>query len=118
MEQHFGVIADTPFCEALLRYGEEKQRANPDGYTASVRYNLQRLLDQFEGLNLSEFNLMMLQDFANERLKTVKEGTAHRELAILRAILNKAHREGRLSVVPPFPKVKPSKGRCRWLTGG
>jgi len=117
MEQHFGVIADPPFCEALLRYGEEKQRANPDGYTASVRYNLQRLLDQFEGLNLSEFNVMMLQDFANQRLKTVKEGTLHRELAILRAILNKAHREGSLSVVPPFPKVKPSKGRCRWLTG-
>ena len=52
MEQHFGVIADPPLCEAFLR-----------------------------------------------------------------AILNKAHREGSLSVVPPFPKVKPSKGRCRWLTG-
>ncbi|PCI39898.1 MAG: hypothetical protein COB46_07915 [Rhodospirillaceae bacterium] len=116
LEQHFGVIPDVPFQEALLRYGEEKQQANPEGYTASVRYNLQRLLNQFGRLNLSEFNLKMLQDYTNERLKSVKSGTVHRELAIVRAILNKAHREEQLAVVPPFPKVKPSQGRCRWLT--
>ena len=117
LEEHFGVILDVPFSEVLVRYGQEKKTNNPDGYTASVRYNLQSLLDRFEGLNLSDFNLSMVQDFANERLGKVKSGTVHRELAILRAILNKAHREGRLSVVPPFPKVKPSKGRRRWLTG-
>ena len=107
---------DVSFQDALLRYGEEKQQANPEGYTASVRYNLQRLLNQFGRLNLSEFNLKMLQDYANERLKSVKSGTVHRELAILRAILNKAHREEQLGVVLPFPKVKPSQGRSRWLT--
>jgi len=116
MEQHFGVIPEYPFQDALVRYGEEKQQANPEGYTASVRYNLQRLLNQFGNLNLSEFNLSMLQDYANERLSKVKTGTVHRELAILRAIMNKAHREGHLAVMPPFPKVKPSQGRCRWLT--
>jgi len=116
MEQHFGVIPEYPFQDALVRYGEEKLQANPEGYTASVRYNLQRLLNQFGTLNLSEFNLSMLQDYANERLSKVKTGTVHRELAILRAIMNKAHREGHLAVMPPFPKVKPSQGRCRWLT--
>ena len=116
LEQHFGVIPEFPFQEALLRYGQEKQQNNPDGYTASVRYNLQRLLDRFGELNLSDFKLSMIQDFANERLGKVKTGTVHRELAILRAILNKAYREGYLAQVPPFPKVKPSQGRCRWLT--
>ncbi|MBL4748446.1 MAG: site-specific integrase [Magnetovibrio sp.] len=116
LEQHFGVIPDVPFQDALLRYGEEKQQANPEGYTASVRYNLQHLLNQFGRLNLSEFNLKMLQDYANERLSLVKSGTVHRDLAVVRAILNKAHREGQLAIVPPFPKVKPSKGRSRWLT--
>ena len=116
LEQHFGIVPEVSFQEALFRYGEEKQKENPSGYAASVRYNLQRLLDRFCDLNLSDFNLGMLQDYAHERLVEVKSGTVHRELAILRAILNKAFREGRLSVVPPFPKVKPSKGRCRWLT--
>jgi len=116
MEQHFGVIPDVSFQDALLRYGEEKQQANPEGYTDTVRYALQRLLNQFGTLNLSEFNLKMLQDYANERLSHVKSGTVHRDLAVVRAILNKAHREGQLAVVPPFPKVKPSKGRSRWLT--
>jgi len=116
LEEHFGVIPDVSFQDALLRYGEDKQQANPEGYTASVRYNLQGLLNQFGHLNLSEFNLKMLQDYTNERLRQVKSGTVCRDLAVVRAILNKAHREGQLAVVPPFPKVKPSQGRSRWLT--
>ena len=30
--------------------------------------------------------------------------------------MNKAHREGMLAPVPPFPKLKASKARSRWLT--
>jgi integrase len=116
LERHFGAIPETPFRDSLFRYGLEKQRENPEGYQASTRYNLQRLLDHFDGLNLSDFNLRIIQDYTDERLASVKEGTVHRELSVLRAILNKAHREERLAVVPPFPRVKNSKGRCRWLT--
>ena len=116
MEQHFGKIPEVPFRDALFRYGQEKQRQNPEGYKASTRFVLQRLLDRFDSLNLSDFKLALLQDYADERMLSVKEATVHRELAVLRAILNKAHREERLASVPPFPKVRMSKGRCRWLT--
>ena len=116
MERHFGTIPEVPFRDALLRYGEEKQRQNPEGYEASTRYRLQLLLDKFGGMNLSEINLAFIQDFADGRLKQVKEGSVQKELATLKAILNKAHREERLGAVPPFPRMKVLRGRCRWLT--
>lgn len=41
---------------------------------------------------------------------------ALRDLSTLRAIMNKAFREGLLAQVPPFPRIKKDSGRCRWLT--
>ncbi len=116
MEQHFGTIPEVPFCDALVSYGKEKQRHNPEGYDGTARYRLQFLLDRFEGMSLSDINLRVIQDFAEERFSKVKEGTVQRELATLKAILNKSHREGRLQLVPPFPKMRKQTGRNRWLT--
>ncbi|MGH6662175.1 MAG: tyrosine-type recombinase/integrase [Rhodospirillales bacterium] len=116
MERHFGTIPETPFRDALLRYGQEKKRQNPEGYEASTKYRLQLLLDKFDGINLSGINLATIQDFADERLKQVKDGSVQKELATLKAILNRAHREERLAAVPPFPRMKALRGRCRWLT--
>lgn len=116
MEHHFGAIPEIPFRDALLRYGKERKRENPQSYEASVRYRLQFFLDKFDGLTLSEINLVRIQDFSDERLDQVKQATVQKELATLKAILNKAHREGRLFTVPPFPRMKKLKGRCRWLT--
>lgn len=116
MEQHFGTLPEVPFRDALLRYGKERQRENPEGYADSTRYRLQLLLDQFGHLNLSEITLLCIQEFADERLEDLKPATVQKELSTLKAILNKAYREGRLAVVPPFPRIKPSQGRCRWLT--
>ena len=116
MEQHFGAIPDTPFHAGLLRYAEEKQRENPEGYAASLKYQLQRLLDHFDGMTLADIDSKVLHDYAALRRRTIKEATLHRELAVVRAILNMAKREGRLARVPEFPKVKLPKGRCRWLT--
>jgi integrase len=118
MEQHFGTIPEVPFCDALLRYGKEKQRQNPEGYVGTTRYRLQFLLDRFDGLCLSDINLRVMQNFADERLSQVKEGTVQRELATLKAILNQSHREGRLQMVPPFPRMRKQTGRSRWLTLG
>jgi integrase len=115
MEHHFGTIPEMPFRDALLRYGQESQRNNPTGYEASVKYRLQHLLDRFGDRNISEISLIDVQDFANERLAEVKPMTAQRDISTLRAILNKMHREGRLASVPPFPRLKKPKGRCRWL---
>ena len=116
MEQHFGAIPESPFRDALLRYGEEKKRQNPEGYEHVMRHCLQRLLDRFDGMNLGEVTAARIQDFANDRLKRVKVNTAQMDLSVLKALLNKAHREGRLQSVPPFPRLKMPKGRCRWLT--
>ena len=116
MERHFGTMPEVPFRDALVRYAKERQRENPRGYADSKRYCLQMLLDRFDGWNISEIDPPAIQDFAEERLEKVKDATVQKDLATLKAILNKAHREGRLIAVPPFPRMKSLKGRCRWLT--
>jgi len=116
MEQHFGALPEVQFRDALLRYGTERKRENPEGYLNSVRYRLQLLLDRFDNFNLSEINLITIQDFADDRLEQVKEATVQKELSTLKAIINKAHREGRIMSVPSFPRAKTQQGRCRWLT--
>lgn len=95
MKQHFGTIPEVPFRDALLRYGKERKRENPEGYEASTRYRLQFRLDTFGNLNLSEIKLLTIQGFADMRLEQVKQGTVQKELATLKAIMNKACREGR-----------------------
>ena len=116
MEQHFGVIPEIPFRDSLLRYAEAKKRENPKGFNASRRYQLQLLMDNFGKLMLNEIDAKTIRDFADMRRKTVSDSTLHRDLAVLRAILNKAREEGDLTVLPVFPKVKLPKGRTRWLT--
>ena len=116
MEHHFGAIPEMPFRDALLRYGQERQRDNPKGYKASVKYRLQLLLDRFGDWNISDITAAEIQKFANQRLAVCKPNTAQRDISTLRAILNKMHREGCLVAVPPFPRLKKPKGRCRWVT--
>ena len=116
MEEYFGTIPDTPFHDALVRYAEEKQRQNPDGYEVSLKYQLQKLLDYFDKLKLKDIDSRVLHDYAALRRRTIKEATLHRELAVIQAIMNKSKREGLLANAPSFPKVKLPKGRTRWLT--
>jgi len=116
MEHHFGAIPDYPFREALVRYGQEKKRHNPDGYAKTYLYRLQSFLDRFDGLFVTDITSAIIQDFADERIEEVKLATVQKELAMLKAILNKARREGRLMVTPNFPPLKKLPGRCRWLT--
>jgi len=116
LEQHFGVIPDIAFSEALLRYGQERQRDNPVSYKASVKSRLQRLINRFGEVNLSDITPAVIREWMDERLSEVKPASALRDLSTLRAILNKAFREGLLAQVPPFPRMKKAPGRCRWLT--
>ena len=116
MEHHFGTIPEMPFRDALFRYGQEKQRENPTGYVASAKYRLQLLLDHFGKYNVSEIGLKEIQDFTDGRLETVKPISAKRDLGTLQAILSKTHREGHLQAVPPFPRFRKPKARCRWLS--
>lgn len=116
LEQHFGVIPEFPFSDALLRYGQERQRDNPVSYEASVKSRLQRLINRFGELNLTDITHAVIRDWMDERLGEVKPATALRDLSTLRAIMNKAFREGLLAQVPAFPRMKKDPGRCRWLT--
>ena len=52
----------------------------------------------------------------DERLDEVSRATAQKDVSTLRAILNKAHRNGLLATPPIFPKFKALKSRDRWLT--
>lgn len=65
---------------------------------------------------VTDITPMMIQDYADERIEEVKLATVQKELAILKAILNKARREGKLMATPNFPPLKKLPGRCRWLT--
>ncbi len=116
LEQHFGVIPEFPFQEALLRYGQERLRDNPVSYKASVKSRLQRLMDRFGDKTLTDLTHAVIREWVDERLGEVKPATALRDLSTLRAIMNKAFREGLLAQVPPFPRMKKDAGRCRWLT--
>lgn len=116
LEQHFGVIPDVPFKDALLRYGQERLRDNPVSYKASVKSRLQRLLDRFGDMNLSDITHAVIREWMDERLDEVKPASALRDMSTLRAIMNKAFREDLLAHVPPFPRFKKPQGRCRWLT--
>lgn len=57
-----------------------------------------------------------IQDFIEIRSNRVKEGTVQKDVSTLKAILNKAHREDLLIMVPRFPKMRRLKPRNRWLT--
>lgn len=116
MEQHFGIIPDTPFRDALLRYATAKKRENARGYEDTNRYQLQMLLDKFGDKMLSEIDAKLLRDFADTCRETQKDASLQRYLAVIKAILNKAKDEGDLLALPVFPKVKQPKGRTRWLT--
>ena len=116
MEQHFGVIPEIPFRDSLLKYAEAKKRENPVGYEDTNKYQLQMLLDNFGDLMLTEITAKVVREFSDKCLKTMKEASVQRYLAVLKAILNKAKDEGDLLALPVFPKLKQSKGRTRWLT--
>ena len=116
LERHFGTIPDTPFQDSLVRYGQERKRENPQAYEDNVKYRLQRLIDSFGHLNIGDIKFVNIQDYADLRFKSVSRATVLKELSTLKAILNKAFREGFLPAMPPFPKIKPVQGRNRWLT--
>jgi integrase len=115
MEQHFGKVPEVPFSVALLNYAKVQKRDHPKHFLGNTRYRLKTLECWFRGYSLSEISLGVVQQFMNERLEHVSLGTAHKDVSTLRAMLNKAHREGLLERAPKFPKLKPLKHRTRWL---
>lgn len=116
LEDQFGKKPDLPFSEALLRYAKAQKRDHPRHFMTKTRYRLKYLADRFEGWNVSDFKFRAVQDFVDERLDVVSSGSVARDVAVIKAILNKARREELTDFVPNFPRVKGSKPRTRWLT--
>ena len=116
MEQHFGKIPEVPFREVFVRYAKIQKRDNPQRFRNTTRYALKMLHEWFGELNVSQITLGLVQEFMDERRRTVSLATAQRDVSTLRAVLNKAHREGLLAAAPRFPKFKALKHRTRWLT--
>ena len=116
MEEHFGKKPEVPFSEALLRYAKTHKRDHPHTFERVTRYRLKHFQERFGGFMLSDFTLAVVQEYMDERFETVSRGTVQKDAAILKAILNKAHREGLTDTPPRFPKFKALKHRTRWLT--
>ena len=115
LAEHFGKKPDVPFSEALIRYAKAHKRDHPHSFKVDIRYRLKRLHERFGGRMLSELTLKVIQDYMDERLETVSQGTAQKDISTLRAVLNKAHREELMDKAPRFPRFKPLKPRDRWL---
>ena len=116
MEEHFGKKPEVPFSEAVLRYARTHKRDHPQTFKRATRYRLKHFQERFKGFMLSDFTFRVIQDFMDERLESVSRGTMQKDAAILKAILNKAHREGLIDTPPRFPKFKKLNHRTRWLT--
>ena len=116
LEKHFGKKPDVAFSEALLRYAKTHKRDHAKHFNGMTRYVLKRLAERFGHLNISQITYAEVQAFLDERLETVSLSTAQKDVTILKAILNKACREGLIDSVPPFPRLKTLKPRQRWLT--
>ena len=116
LEDHFGKKPELPFSEALLRYAKAQKRDHGKHFMSRTRYRLRYFATRFDGWNVSDFTYGAVQAFVDERLETVSPGFVIRDLAVIKAILNKARREELTDFVPNFPRLKTPKPRNRWLT--
>jgi integrase len=116
LDEHFGKKPDLPFNEILLRYAKAQKRDHPRHFMTKTRYRIKFLAKRFEGFKVSYLTFGAIQEFVDERLETVSSGMVLRDVAIIKAAINKARREGLTDFAPNFPRIRPSKPRKRWLT--
>lgn len=104
--------SEFPISDALALYGEE----HAPTVTAPERigYALAALLPFWGDSMASHITQATCRAYGKER--KVSDGTLRKELGVLRAAINYAHRHGRITHTPfVFLPEKPS-GRDRWLT--
>ena len=116
MEEHFGKKPELAFADALLRYARVQKRDHRKGFMGKARYRVKYLAERFGDWNVSDFTYRAVQDYLDERVESVKPATVLRDLAIVKAAINQARREGLTDFVPNFPRIKPARPRNRWLT--
>jgi len=116
MEVNFGKKPDLDFSEILLRYAKALKRNNPEQFMDKNRYRIKFLAERFGNYKVSELTYRVIQEFVDERLETVSSGIALKDVAYIKAAINRARREELTDFVPNFPRIKPSRPRNRWLT--
>jgi integrase len=116
MEVNFGKKPDLAFSEVLLRYAQALKRDSPSHFMKNNRYRIRFLAERFRDYNVSDMTYRAIQEFVDERLETVSSGMALKDVAYIKAAINKARREELTDFVPNFPRIKPSRSRNRWLT--
>lgn len=79
-----------------------------------IAYALTPLIDAFEGKTVADVTPARCEDYAARRQRS--PGTVRRELGVLRAAINHAHKNGRITraVLVELPERPPA--RDRWLT--
>ncbi len=116
MEVNFGKKPDLAFSEVLLRYAQALKRDSPSHFMKNNRYRIKFLAERFKDYQVSDMTYRAIQEFVDERLETVSSGMALKDVAYIKAAINKARREELTDFVPNFPRIRPSRPRNRWLT--
>lgn len=79
-----------------------------------IAYAVLALTDFFEGCKVSDVTIETCKRYAEKRGKSA--GTVRRELGVLRAAINYAHKHGRLTRTVAVELPAPPAPRDRWLT--
>ena len=109
MEEHFGKKPDLSFSQALLNYARAQKRDHTRNFMDKTRFRIKILEERFKGYQVSDFTYGAVQEYADQRLASVSSATVLRDLAIVKAAINKARREmvaGGQPVDPPSQAFK------------
>lgn len=115
LQENFEKKPEYLFNEALERFkrsvSSQKKSADSDEYRGKT------LLRIFSDVPLSQISPKLISDFIDlRRSEDIKESTIIRELALLKAILNRALKEWEwIDKTPYFPKLKDPPHRENWL---
>lgn len=97
---------------ALTLYGElhAPTTQSPD----RIAYAIEPLLDYWEHCTVGDITKQTCRNYINRRGRA--NGTIRRELGVLKAALNFAYSEGRITRVPHVLLPEKPRGKDRWLT--
>lgn len=101
-----------PIASALDLYGTLHAPETSD--PQRIAYAMVPLLDYYGDQYVDAITKQTSRAYAKWRGKS--DSTVRRELGVLKAALNFAYDEGRLTVVPPIELPSKPEGRDRWLT--
>lgn len=101
------------FCPKYLQYSKANKR---EKMYLSESLSIKHILDSFRDYCLDEITPLMIEEYKQKRLKTVKPATVNRELACLNAMLNKAIEWNLIHKAVKIKLLKEAPPRVRYLS--